>query len=57
MEEEVQRVVRGRDKKGGMKVEGMEVKMGLERQKQQMSEKKTRNENRGRMKDGSGPEC
>lgn len=49
MEEEVQRVVRGRDKKGGMKVEGMEVKLGLERQKQ-MSEKKTRNENRGRMR-------
>lgn len=50
MEEEVQRVVRGRDKKRGMKVEGMEVKLGLERQKQQMSERKTRNENRGRMR-------
>lgn len=56
MEEEVWRPVRGRDKEGGMKVEGTEVKLGLEWQKLQMSERKT-NENKERMRDGSRPEC
>lgn len=48
--------MRGRDKEGGMKVEGTEVKLGLERQELQMSERKT-NENKERMRDGSRPEC
>lgn len=50
MGEEVWRVARGRDKKGGMKVEGMEVKLRLEGQKHQKSERKTRKENKGRMR-------
>lgn len=57
MEEEVRRVVRGRDKKGGMKVQGMEVELGLERHKLQANERKARNENKGRMRDGPGPAC
>lgn len=50
-------MARGRDKKGGMKVECMEVKLGLERHKLQTNERKARNENKGRMRDGPGPAC
>lgn len=50
-------MARGRDKNGGMKVECMEVELGLERHKLQTNERKARNENKGRMRDGPGPAC